>query len=180
MGDAKMSMVFNFRMLSDEDDNFVRDYEVPYDMTLKDFHRFICDDLQYDAMEMASFFKSDKSWQKLKEFTLVDMGIHPQDDLDDDLMPVAMEQVLLGQIIRQEHDRLLLVYDLFEDRAFFIELMSARKTDPDMEYPRVVFANGEAPDQFDAEKNAENKSIFDEAMDDWGSYEGDDNYDDEY
>ena len=29
-----MSMVFRFRMLSDENDNFVRDYEVPYDMTL--------------------------------------------------------------------------------------------------------------------------------------------------
>lgn len=28
-----MSMVFRFRMLSDENDNFVRDYEVPYDMT---------------------------------------------------------------------------------------------------------------------------------------------------
>ena len=29
-----MSMIFRFRMLSDENDNFVRDYEVPYDMTL--------------------------------------------------------------------------------------------------------------------------------------------------
>ena len=36
-----MSMVFRFRMLSDENDNFVRDYEVPYDMTLLDFHNFI-------------------------------------------------------------------------------------------------------------------------------------------
>ena len=34
--------------------------------------------------------------------------------------------------------------------------------------------------EFDAEKNVENKSIFEEAMDDWGNYEGDDNYDDEY
>ena len=29
-----MSMVFRFRMLSDENDNFVRDYEVLYDTTL--------------------------------------------------------------------------------------------------------------------------------------------------
>ena len=29
-----MSMVFRFRMLSDENDNFVRDYEVPYDLSL--------------------------------------------------------------------------------------------------------------------------------------------------
>ena len=32
-----MSMVFRFRMLSDENDNFVRDYEALYDMTLLDF-----------------------------------------------------------------------------------------------------------------------------------------------
>ena len=36
-----MSMVFRFRMLSDENDNFVRDYEAMYDMTLLDFHDFI-------------------------------------------------------------------------------------------------------------------------------------------
>ena len=35
-----MSMVFRFRMLSDENDNFVRDYEAMYDMTLLDFHDF--------------------------------------------------------------------------------------------------------------------------------------------
>ncbi len=33
-----MSMVFKFRMLSDENDNFVRDLEVPYDMTLRVFN----------------------------------------------------------------------------------------------------------------------------------------------
>ena len=32
-----MSMVFRFRMLSDENDNFVRDYEAMYDTTLLEF-----------------------------------------------------------------------------------------------------------------------------------------------
>ena len=31
-----MSMVFRFRMLSDENDHFVRDYEVPYESTLEE------------------------------------------------------------------------------------------------------------------------------------------------
>ena len=52
-----MSMVFRFRMLSDENDNFVRDYEVPYDMTLLDFHNFILRSLEYEEC-MASFFTS--------------------------------------------------------------------------------------------------------------------------
>ena len=43
-----MSMVFRFRMLSDENDHFVRDYEVPYDMTLLGFHEFITRSLGYE------------------------------------------------------------------------------------------------------------------------------------
>ena len=56
-----MSMVFRFRMLSDENDNFVRDYEVPYDMTLLDFHNFILRSLEYEEC-MASFFTADERW----------------------------------------------------------------------------------------------------------------------
>ena len=41
-------MVFRFRMLSDENDRFVRDYEVMYDMTLLDFHNFILSSLEYE------------------------------------------------------------------------------------------------------------------------------------
>lgn len=57
-----MSMVFRFRMLSDENDNFVRDYEVPYDMTLLDFHNFILRSLEYEEC-MASFFTADERWE---------------------------------------------------------------------------------------------------------------------
>ena len=42
-----MSMIFQFRMLCDEDDYFLREYEVPYDMTLAAFRDFINKDLQY-------------------------------------------------------------------------------------------------------------------------------------
>ena len=56
-------MVFRFRMLSDENDNFVRDYEVPYDMTLLDFHNFILRSLEYEEC-MASFFTADERWEK--------------------------------------------------------------------------------------------------------------------
>lgn len=38
-----MSMIFKFRMLSDENDGFIREYEVPYDMNLLDFNDFIAE-----------------------------------------------------------------------------------------------------------------------------------------
>ena len=49
-----MSMVSGFRMLSDENDNFVRDYEALYDMKLLDFHNFLLETLEYEPC-MASF-----------------------------------------------------------------------------------------------------------------------------
>ena len=66
-------MVFRFRMLSDENDRFVRDYEVMYDMTLLDFHNFILSSLEYEPC-MASFFTADDRWEKKREFTLMDMN----------------------------------------------------------------------------------------------------------
>ncbi len=58
-----MSMVFRFRMLSDENDNFVRDYEALYDMKLLDFHNFLLETLEYEPC-MASFFTADDLWEK--------------------------------------------------------------------------------------------------------------------
>ena len=42
-----MSMVFKFRMLMMKNDQ-IRDYEVPYDMTLLGFHEFITRSLGYE------------------------------------------------------------------------------------------------------------------------------------
>ena len=57
-----MSMVFRFRMLSDENDRFVRDYEIMYDATLLDFHEFLLEALEYEPC-MASFFTADNRWE---------------------------------------------------------------------------------------------------------------------
>lgn len=171
-----MEMVFKIRMIGDEDDNFLRDYEVLYSMTLFDFHNFICDDLGYDAGNMTSFFLSNKRWEKLREFTLIDMGENP----DDENAPIAMENVTLGQIFHNNNDRLIYTFDIFEDRALFLELMATEKCKDVTDYPIVRLANGEAPDQFDASLSPSNKSIFDEAMDDYSDFDGDDQYDDEY
>ena len=103
-------MVFRFRMLSDENDNFVRDYEVLYDMTLLEFHNFLLEALEYEPC-MASFFTADNRWEKLREFTLMDMGEGGEEE------PEAMENVRLGQIIHQLRDRLIYLFDLFAERA---------------------------------------------------------------
>lgn len=169
-----MSMVFRFRMLSDENDNFVRDYEVLYDMTLLDFHNFILQTLEYEDC-MASFFTADDRWEKQREFTLVDMG----DGSDEG--PVAMESVTLGQIIHNRRDRLIYLFDLFGDRAYFLELTGAFEAESGASYPREIYARADVPDQYDPSKNLmeDEGSIFGEVMSEFSDFEGDEMYDDE-
>lgn len=170
-----MSMVFRFRMLSDENDRFVRDYEVLYDTSLLDFHRFILQSLEYEEC-MTSFFTADDRWEKLREFTLMEMGDTPGEG------PETMENVTLGQIIHHHRDRLIYLFDMFGDRAYYLELTGVCEADPEASYPREIYAVAEAPDQYDPSKNPvdDEESAFAEIMDEFKDFEGDDNYDDEY
>lgn len=167
-----MSMVFKFRMLSDENDHFVRDYEVPYDMTLLGFHEFITRSLGYEE-GMVSFFTADKQWNRLREFTLMDMGDNSED------APLPMADITLGQLIHNNRDRLIYQFDLMGDRAYYLELTEAKKPEQGMEYPRVAFEHAPAPDQFDPDASESEGSIFEEMMGDFSSFEGDDNYSDD-
>lgn len=170
-----MAIIFKFRMLSDESDHFVREYEVPYDMTLAAFHDFIRETLEYEEA-MVSFYTADDRWEKLREFTLMDMGMGD----DSENAPLPMSDVTLNQILHHLHDRLIYQFDLLSNRAYYLELTAVEKAAPGAVYPREFFAHGSVPDQFDPEATVEDGSIFDEMMDEFNDFDGDDNYDDEY
>ncbi|MCC8062654.1 MAG: plasmid pRiA4b ORF-3 family protein [Rikenellaceae bacterium] len=172
-----MSMIFKFRMLSDEAEDFVRDYEVPYDMNLADFHAYLRESVGYSPAEMASIFTSDAEWEKLREFTSVDMGLEAEDDSFS--VPLPMERVSLGQIMHEKFGRLVYVFDIFHERQFFIELLETKFAEEGVTYPRIVTEEGEPPLQCTPGKEPAEGSIFDEAMDEFGEFEGDDTYDDE-
>lgn len=177
-------MIFKFRMLSDESETFVRDYEVRYDMNLADFHAYLRESVGYEADGMASIFLSDAEWEKGREFTSEDMGFGAGTEAEEEGVwapPVPMERVSLGQILHERFGRLIYVFDLFNERQFFIELLEAKFEEEGVEYPRIVAEAGEPPLQYDAAAGeAAERSMFDEAMDEFGTFEGDDSYDDEY
>ena len=179
-------MILKFRMLSDENDAFVREYEMPYDATLLDFNDYICRNLRYDS-DMASFFLSDAEWNKGREFTLMDMGMGdddiPQEMADE--MPVYMGDVTLGQIIHNNRDRLIYMFDMLAERAFYLELVGTDVAQAGVRYPRTTASEAAAPDQYDAmAESNDHGSIFDEVMSDFDDFEnfgGSDDYaDDEY
>lgn len=170
-------MILKYRMLSDENDNFVRDFEVLPEMTLAQFHAFIIASLGYDDC-MASFFASDDRWNRLREYTLMDMG---EDVLGGGEMPVPMDKVTLAELVVSDCKRLIYQFDMFSDRAFYLEFVDAHKPLAGLAYPRVAFENAPVPDQYDPDAvSADEGSIFEEMMGDFNDFEGDDSYDDEY
>ena len=170
-----MPMIYRFRMLSDENDNFVRDFEMDAEASLLDLHEFIIAMLRYDPC-MASLYTADDRWERLREFTCMDMGLGE----DVEGAPIPMASVRLCDVLRRLRDRLIYVFDPFSQRAYYLELVEAGKPEDGMEYPRLQFEHSPAPDQYDPEASEQGGSIFEEMMGEYGDFEGDDSYDDEY
>lgn len=144
-------MIFQFRALSDELEDFLLDVEVPHNMNLGDFCRFLENELNYDSSMIASIFTSDSEWEKLQEFTSIDMGATDQDiqySLCDECdAPIPMEKVALDDIVVEKFDRLLYVFDPIGERQLYVELLRTLKAEDGVVYPRIVERIGVAPEQ---------------------------------
>ena len=130
-------MVYKFVVLSDEDESFVREFEFLESDTLMDFHNMIQDELEFDKSQMASFYLATDNWEKEEEFTLFDMGTGSS----------TMEGAILEEIIFRKNQKLLYVFDFFNDRALFIEYTGEVKEDDNKEYPVCANAKGLPPKQ---------------------------------
>lgn len=133
-------MIFNFRLVSDEVDNFKREIEIDADDTFLDLRNAICDAVQYDRSEMCSFFLCDDSWEKEKEITLEDMGT----DSDEDTY--LMDECILSDYLDDEGQKLMFVFDYMTDRAFFLQLKKII-TGKSLKDPVCTLSMGKAPDQ---------------------------------
>lgn len=109
-------MIFNFRLVSDEIDNFKREIEIDADATFLDLKNAICDAVHYDRSEMCSFFLCDDGWEKEMEITLEDMGT------DSDQDSYIMDECILSDYIDDEGQKLIFVFDYITNRSFFMQL----------------------------------------------------------
>jgi len=130
-------MVYKFVVLSDEDESFVREFEFLDTHTLIDFHNLIQDELEFDKSQLASFFMATDNWEKEEEFTLFDMGTGSS----------TMETAVLEDIIFRKNQKLLYVFDFFNDRALFIEYTGEAKEVEGRELPNCTNSKGIPPKQ---------------------------------
>lgn len=134
-------MVFRFLILSDEVDDFRREIRIDAGATFGDLHNSILESVGYTKDQMTSFFICDEDWSKKTEITLVEM------DSSSEVDSYIMEDTVLEDLLEDEHQKLLYVFDYLTERSFFMEL---REIIPgqDLAEPEISKSRGEAPPQF--------------------------------
>jgi hypothetical protein len=97
----------------------------------------IQDELEFDKSQMASFFLATDNWEKEEEFTLFDMGTGSS----------TMEVAVLEDIIFRKNQKLLYVFDFFNERSLFAEYTGESKEIDGREYPACINSKGIPPKQ---------------------------------
>lgn len=109
-------MVYKFRLLSDEVEDFRRDIEIDSDATFLELNKAILESVNYPDDQMTSFFICTNNWIKEVEITREDMGGMSEDE------NYIMAETVIGDLVEEEKQKLMYVFDPLGDRAFFMEL----------------------------------------------------------
>ena len=134
------TMIYRFTIISDEVDDFVREIQIDPEATFFDFHEAILKAAGYTNDQMTSFFICDDDWEKEKEITLEEMDNNPEMD------SWIMKETRLNELIEDEKQKLLYVFDYMTERCFFIEL-SEIITGKEIKGAKCTKKSGEAPKQ---------------------------------
>jgi hypothetical protein len=158
-------MVYKFTILSDEVDNFVRVITIDSEATFLDLHNAILDSVNFEKNQMTSFFLCSDDWEKGQEVTLVEMESSSEYD------NLVMDKTKLEDLISDENQKLLYIFDTLLERAFFMELTEIipRKSQTK---PVCITSEGNPPVQIkvDEELSVTPKSSLDE------NFYGDEDY----
>ncbi len=152
-------MVYKFRIISDEVNDFLREIDIDSEASFYDLHKAILESTGYKDDQMTSFFICDDDWEKETEITLEDMG---QSSYEED--SYVMKDTKLSELLEDEKQKLLYVFDPLAERVFFIEL-SKIITKKDMDKAVCTRKIGDAPQQtinFDEQMNVNSTLDMDE------------------
>lgn len=154
-------MSIKIRVVLDwEEEDVLRDLLLPDHLKLDELHTAILQSFQLSPGEMASFYRSNESWEQGEEIPL--MPFDPEQ--------LSMKDLALNELLIAKEDRMLYVYDFLEMWTFFIECLAI--DDINIEQSKVVLIQGkrpaEAPERPEAESGGE---LFDDLDLDLGEFE---------
>ena len=161
-------MVYRFLLLSDESANFKREIQISSQATFFDFHNEIVKATGYDPNQLYSFYVCGDDWGKQTEVTMIEMDTSSEVDSN------LMENTYLEDLIVDERQKLLYVFDQLSERVFFIELREII-TGKDLKDPICTKSVGNPPKQL----LDFNMAAMDVISDLDENFYGEDEYDDE-
>ena len=156
--------LFNIIALSKDSEDFEMQITASDNVLFSDLHQGIQSALEYDPLQMASFYLSNESWEKETEIALIEM-----EDTNEQLL---MDETKLSDKISVENQKLIYLYDFFSERAFLMNVESIEDTDSKIFEIKI---NGEIPVQIDIDSEG-----IDSLIGGIGSGSSKDEFDDEY
>ena len=143
-------MIYRLRVILDNDteDDIFRDIEINKKDTLVEFHKSIITSFGFSNNEIASFYLSDNQWNQGEEISLFSF-----EDQDNKLM----SDILINDVINNQNNKLIYVYDFLNMWTFLIELVEVAEGIKGIDYPNIIFSKGEIPEKapekkFESEK----------------------------
>ncbi len=165
--------IFHFRVLPDQSEEVFRDIEIKSSDTFEEFHQAIVEAFEFSGDEIASFYMSNEDWDKGEEITQMDMGGPGDEGIK------MMKETSLDEMIFDEGQKLLYLYDFMRMWIFFVELVAISEAKTGQSYPSVILTVGDAPDEHSKEPVDSFQIDFDgEFDDDFEEEEGFENIDD--
>lgn len=133
-------MVYKFEISSTDTPDFNRLILIDSEQTFQDLHQVIQNTCNFDSSQLASFFISYDLWRKTTEITLLDSGKYTAN-------LISMHSTKLIDFLNNPVQKLIYVFDFFNDRFLNIELIEIIMR-TDLKEPFVAFEKGNAPAQF--------------------------------
>lgn len=132
-------MIFHFQIISQESKNFRLEVELSKSHTFFDFHSIIQKSLGYESHQLASFFISNQKGLKVKEISMLDLGMNGG-------VYLIMQKTNLSDLIQDKKQKLLYTFDFLNDRSLLIELTDIIM-EKNLSEPLVTLKLGDTPQQ---------------------------------
>lgn len=133
-------MICIFEISSSEAPGFKRLIHINSGNTFEDFHQIIQKTCNFDHSQLASFFLTDDLWRKNIEITSLDSGKSSP-------KLFSMRTTKLNEYFSETGQKLIYVFDFFNERFFYLELKD-KLMKTDLKEPFVAYEKGNAPTQF--------------------------------
>lgn len=146
-------MIYRIRAILDTENDVIRDFEIEASATLEELHDAVSQYYGFAGNEMASFYRSDENWTQGEELPLIDMGVGKK----------PFNRKPINEILSDNENRLIYVYDFLNLWTFFVELVETAEKDHLKGYPSMIFSHGEVPET-PPDKNFFTEDSFEESV----------------